>query len=36
MDYARLTSGIRFELPDDVVLTRWREQIEWLRQAATS
>ncbi|KND62177.1 hypothetical protein BVER_01973c [Candidatus Burkholderia verschuerenii] len=33
--YARLTSGIRFELVDEPdVLARWRDQIEWLRQAA--
>jgi hypothetical protein len=33
--YARLTHGIRFELTDeDDVLARWRNQIEWLRQAA--
>jgi hypothetical protein len=36
VNYARLTGGIRFELPDDEerVLARWREQIVWLKQAA--
>jgi hypothetical protein len=35
VDYARLTNGIRFELTDEAdVLARWRNQIEWLRQAA--
>jgi hypothetical protein len=35
--YARLTSGITFELPDaQSVQTRWREQIEWLKRAASA
>jgi hypothetical protein len=33
--YARLSSGITFELPDaHSVQSRWREQIEWLKRAA--
>jgi hypothetical protein len=35
--YARLTSGITFELPDaQSVQTRWREQTEWLKRAASA
>jgi hypothetical protein len=35
--YARLTSGIRFELIDaETAQARWREQIEWLKRAATA
>ena len=38
--YARLTSGIAFELTGareaDAVLARWREQIEWLKRAASA
>lgn len=38
--YARLTSGIACELTGaregDAVLARWREQIEWLEQAASA
>lgn len=35
--YARLTSGIKFDLPDaQSVQTRWREQIEWLKRAASA
>ena len=35
--YARLTSGITFELEEgrDAVLDRWERQIEHLRQAAS-
>ncbi|SAK39277.1 hypothetical protein AWB79_00077 [Caballeronia hypogeia] len=35
--YARLTSGIAFELTDaHSVLARWREQLEWLMRAASA
>ena len=35
--YARLTNGIAFELTEaDAVLARWREQIEWLKRAASA
>jgi hypothetical protein len=33
--YARLKSGITFELPDaEAVLGRWSQQMEWLKRAA--
>ncbi|WP_244814358.1 hypothetical protein [Caballeronia sp. Lep1P3] len=35
--YARLTGGIAFELTDtENVLARWREQLDWLKQAASA
>jgi len=35
--YARLTSGITFELTDgQTALARWREQLEWLKRAASA
>ena len=35
--YARLTNGIAFELTDaHSALTRWREQLEWLKRAASA
>jgi hypothetical protein len=35
--YARLTSGITFALPDaERVRARWREQLEWLKRAASA
>ncbi|SAK70910.1 hypothetical protein [Caballeronia ptereochthonis] len=35
--YARLTNGIAFELTEaDAVLARWREQLEWLKRAASA
>ncbi|MDR5778513.1 hypothetical protein QCE63_03590 [Caballeronia sp. LZ065] len=35
--YARLTHGMAFELEDEAtVLARWREQIEWLKRAASA
>ena len=35
--YARLTSGIAFELTDaQSALARWREQVEWLKRAASA
>jgi hypothetical protein len=35
--YARLTHGMAFELTEEAtVLTRWREQIEWLKRAASA
>jgi hypothetical protein len=35
--YARLTNGIAFELTEaESVLARWREQIEWLKRAASA
>jgi hypothetical protein len=37
VNYARLTSGITFELPDaQGVRARWREQIECLKRAASA
>ncbi|SAK40879.1 hypothetical protein AWB80_00299 [Caballeronia pedi] len=35
--YARLTSGIAFELTEaQSALARWREQLEWLKRAASA
>jgi hypothetical protein len=35
--YARLTNGIVFELTDaQPALARWREQLEWLKRAASA
>jgi hypothetical protein len=35
--YARLTNGIAFELTDaQSALTRWREQLDWLKRAASA
>jgi hypothetical protein len=35
--YARLTNGIVFELTDaQSALARWREQLEWLKRAASA
>jgi len=35
--YARLTGGITFELTDtEQVIARWREQLDWLKQAASA
>jgi hypothetical protein len=35
--YARLTTGIAFELEDrEIVLTRWRAQVEMLKRAASA
>ncbi len=35
--YARLKSGITFELTEtESVLTRWREQLDWLKRAASA
>ncbi len=35
VSYARLTSGITFDLPEEEsVQSRWREQIEWLKRPA--
>ncbi|SAK44842.1 hypothetical protein AWB77_00760 [Caballeronia fortuita] len=37
VEYARLTSGIAFELTDaQPALARWREQIGWLKRAASA
>jgi hypothetical protein len=37
VEYARLTNGIAFELTDaHSALTRWREQLEWLKRAASA
>jgi hypothetical protein len=37
VSYARLMGGIAFELTDtEQVLARWREQLDWLKRAASA
>jgi hypothetical protein len=37
VEYARLAGGISFELTDEAAVNaRWREQIEWLKRAASA
>jgi hypothetical protein len=37
VSYARLTNGIAFELIEaDSALARWREQLDWLKRAASA